>query len=144
MLRDIAWDTFALPLERGAPLPDGNGFDYEVLDVVYGDLDGDGAEEAAVNAVQTYGGNGGNSHILVYRAGNSAPELIGDITGGDRAMGGATALRIDGGRVVVDRAMGTDADPMCCASQTQTEHWLLRNGALVEDEAARTLQPTAP
>ena len=90
-LRDVDWTTFALPLERGAPLPDGDGFDYALLNVVYGDLDGDGAEEAAINAVQTYGGNGGDSHILVYRAGATTPTLIGDVTGGDRALGGAVA-----------------------------------------------------
>lgn len=106
---------------------------------VYGDVDGDGAEDAIVITAFNGGGTGTFSSGEVYamRAGSAEPVLIGEIPGGDRGDGGLGDLRIEGGKVLVERYLSTEDDGACCPSKLTREVWRWNGTTFVEDEAAR-------
>jgi len=60
---------------------------FAVRDVVYGDLDGDGQEEAVVDTLCNGGGTGQFTDGLVYKMQNGKPVQIGSLGVGDRADG---------------------------------------------------------
>ena len=110
--------------------PPGSRGSFRVKEVVYGDLTGDGQEEAVVLTLC----NGGGSQILsggsIYTLREGRPVLLGYVEGGDRADGGISQVQIAGGRLVVTR-YGTD-DGLCCPTFTVTTAYRLDAGRLVE------------
>ncbi len=106
----------------------------------YGDVDGDGAEEAVLVTYFHGGGTGRFSGIDVWTMKAGKETLLGGIPGGDRGDGGIAGVRFDGRVVVVDRMMSQDDDGACCPSKVQIERWSWDGKAFVEDEAARKLE----
>jgi hypothetical protein len=82
--------------------------------VSYGDVTGDGDEEALVRiGVDTNGGTASISCIYVYAWRNNMPELLWSFVGGDRADGGLRSAYAESGGLVVelkgkDKIIGTD------------------------------------
>jgi len=67
---------------------------------------------------------------------------LGEVLGGDRGDGGIRRIAVDGGAIIVDRNVLAEGDGACCASTWRRERWIWRDGAPVEDVAARgALQP---
>lgn len=134
-------DGNVVPSDYQPKDPDGyveRGF-FLVTPPVFGDLDGDGAEEAVIVTMENTGGTGHFTGVDVYTLRDGKPEAIAGIPGGDRGDGGISDVRIEAGAVIVDRFMSRDVDGACCPSQVQIERWQWRNGTLVEDEGARQL-----
>lgn len=106
----------------------------------YGDVDGDGVEEAVVVTSFNGGGTGQFTEAEVYalRAGAKEPVRIGVIGGGDRGDGGLDDVRIEGDVIRVDRNLATEDDGTCCPSKLVQETWRWDGKAFVEDEAKRT------
>lgn len=76
---------------------------FRVNDVVYGDLNGDGMDEAVVLTVCNTGGSGWFDDGFLYAMRNEKPVLLSQIQGGDRAYGGIRGVRIESGLLKVER-----------------------------------------
>lgn len=125
-------------LEIDPEMPDIRG-SFSVWPAVYGDVDGDGSEDAIVITAFNGGGSGTftSGEFFVMRAGATEPVRLGAVPGGDRGDGGLAGIRIEGGKVLVDRYLSTDSDGACCPSKLTKEVWTWNGSAFVEDEAAR-------
>jgi hypothetical protein len=112
---------------------------FQVAAPEFGDLDGDGADEALIISVHNTGGTGQFDAITVYTMRDGGPAILGHIPGGDRGDGGISSASIADGAVVVERMMSQEGDGACCPSKAQHERWTFQGGAFVEDESARRL-----
>jgi hypothetical protein len=124
------------------PPPDGyveRGW-FQVAPAEFGDLTGDGVDEALVLSALNTGGTGVFDGVDVYGMKGDQPVVIGHIPGGDRGDGGLAGALISGRDVLVERMMSQDGDGACCPSKVQYEIWQWRDGALVEDQSARRLE----
>lgn len=121
-------------------MPDMQGY-LDIAPPTYGDVDGDGVEDAIIISAFNGGGTGifTQADVFTLRPGATEPTLIGSIPGGDRGDGGLVDIRFEGGKVLVDRNHSTDEDGTCCPSKLVHEVWTWTGGALVEDEAARQI-----
>jgi hypothetical protein len=124
-------------IEVDPELPELHGF-FNVSPPVYGDVDGDGAEDAIVMTAYNGGGTGTftSAEIYALREGQGVVKL-GEIPGGDRGDGGLDDLRIEDGRILVDRNQSAEDDGACCPSLLVHELWRWNGSTFVEDEAAR-------
>lgn len=68
----------------------------------FGDLTGDGVEEAALLVYYGMGGSGSFTGVFVYSLDGGAPRRIAAVKGGDRAEGGIKSARIAGGQLIVE------------------------------------------
>jgi hypothetical protein len=75
---------------------------YVLDDVSFGDVTGDGREEALVTITAETGGTMVPHWIFVYGAGSRGPELLWAFASGDRAAGGLKAVYAEGGTLVVE------------------------------------------
>lgn len=113
---------------------------FSVSPPTYGDVDGDGREEAILVTHFHGGGTGRFSGIDVWTMKDGKETLLGGIPGGDRGDGGIANVTVDGKVVVVDRMMSMEDDGACCPSKVQIERWSWDGKAFIEDEAARKLE----
>lgn len=145
-VRAVDWANRAYPTDGGPQTlkdghwevqheEDGFGESLELNGVQFGDLDGDGKEEAVVGLKYWGGGTGRFDTVTIYRAGKDGPEVVADIAGGDRGDGGIASTRIEQGAVLVERMLSLPGDGACCPSLLITERWTLKGGKAVEDPA---------
>lgn len=105
--------------------------------VVYGDLDGDGKDEAAVGVYCSNGGGTADAVLaytrVIYTAPARAPTVLGVIR--PRARSQRPALiqvtKIERGKVAVSETVYGSNDSTCCPSGRAVTMWALRNGKLV-------------
>lgn len=83
-------------------------------DIAYGDLNGDGAEEAVILGSCNTGGSGNFSEGFVYSLAKNKPVLLANIAGGDRADGGLRAAKIEKGLLVLDINDTGELGGACC------------------------------
>ena len=108
------------------------GIYFSVEKVVYGDLDGDGRDEAAVFTLCNTGGTGQftESTVFTMRGGRAVPLVSTGI--GDRADGGVHDVRIAGGRLVEERYGHGPNSGACCPEFIETTNYGLRGRRLVK------------
>lgn len=107
---------------------------YLLDEVVYGDVTGDGVEDAVVVVEEVTGGSAVPDWVFVYGAG---PRPLWSFQTGDRAAGGLKEVRAEGGMLVVelfgtgkvpgDRERlsapdGTDSPACCPRTFTRSRH----------------------
>lgn len=92
-------------------------------DTRFGDLDGDGAEEAVINVVS--GGTAGQTGLLVFHQSDGGPLLVAVLDG--YKMG----ARIVDDRLVVAVASYAGFEPNCCPSAILTTTYALGSDGLV-------------
>jgi hypothetical protein len=108
--------AYQLPVDVGPYIsvvapgsPEGQLSGYALLDeVAYGDLDGDGAEEAVLSIFS--GGTGGNLGFLLFREGSPAPKLV--LVESGYKMG----VEIDGRNLVIVQPEYVGFEANCCPS----------------------------
>jgi hypothetical protein len=94
-------------------------------EVLYGDLDGDGADEAVVQVVCTYGANGAQDAVQVWTlSSRGGPVVVDRVTEAPDEVAEASAfppgvadVALDGDELVVTFTQHADDDPNCCYSQ---------------------------
>lgn len=105
--------------------------------VVYGDLDGDGKDEAAVGVYCSNGGGTADAVLayarVIYTEAARGPTVLGVIR--PRARSQRPALiqvtKIEPGKVTVSETLYGSNDSTCCPSGRAVTTWALRNGKLV-------------
>lgn len=102
----------------------------------FGDLDGDGAEEAVQVTTLNTGGTGQFTLVWVFHLAGGKPQVLGVVPGGDRADGGVVGVDIDAGELIVFRYTGGEG--ACCPTGEQTERWRWTGKDFAEDVASRT------
>jgi heat shock protein HslJ len=107
-----------------------------VVDVVLGDLDGNGDDDAAVILVWQSGGSGSFLYLVAMRNDDGTPQQAGIISLGDRVQPGS--FTITDGTIVLEVLTHGPDDPMCCPSQKTIQTYALEGDTLklVSTEAA--------
>ena len=107
---------------------------FRVVEVVYGDLTGDGRDEAVVTTYCDTGGSGGFSEGYVYTMRGRRAAMIVRLKGGDRALGGIHMVSVVNGTLVVARlAPETPEGPACCPKYIETSTYQLKGRQLVQE-----------
>lgn len=136
----------SIPLEEGqSGVLDPDRFARLSVDgtVDYGDLDGDGTEEALVHAVCTYGANGTEDTIQVWDVDSGRPEAAASLAQAPASIESRFPptvgdVGIDGEDVVVTWNSYSASAPHCCADQQTQVHYQLIDGDLVVTGASAT------
>lgn len=101
-----------------------------IFDIAYGDLTGDGADEAVILSSCNTGGTGNFSEGYVYLMKAGKPALIARIPGGDRAYGGLRSTRVENGQLVVDSNDVGEEGGACCPQYVVTTRYRVAGGKL--------------
>jgi hypothetical protein len=107
---------------------DGNLNTRLVEPPAFGDLNGDGQEDAAVILATNSGGSGTFYDLITLFGVDGAPVQAGSSYLGDRQV--VKDLAITGGRVVLDYLTQGLSDPLCCASEHRLRSYLIEGSAL--------------
>jgi hypothetical protein len=95
----------------------------------WGDLNGNGIEDAAVILVAQTGGSGSFYSLVSVFNDNGTPKQAGADYLGDRIK--LESMKIEQGQIVVNMLVAGPKDPLCCPSQKVTRTYAMRSGSLV-------------
>lgn len=101
--------------------PDRLFFRAEVAD--YGDVNGDGKDEAFIISVCNTGGTGNFSEGFIYTVKQGKPVLLTRIEGGDRAYGAIREISVKSGIVTVERNSPGKLGGACCPEAVETTNY---------------------
>ena len=116
---------------------------FSVTEVTYGDLDGDGQDEAVVSTLTSTGGTGQFSNGQIFTLKSGKPIVLTEFEGGDRAYGGLVSAKIAGGVLTVERYAPGEGGGNCCPEYVETTRYKWDGAALRQlgDSATRELYP---
>jgi heat shock protein HslJ len=97
---------------------------------VFGDLDGDGVEDAAVLLVESSGGSGTFTYVGAQLNQGGQPVDAGAVWIGDRTQ--VATMAITGGQVVLDIVTQGPDDAQCCPTLKVRKTLALQDGLLAE------------
>jgi len=116
---------------------------FSVQSVEYGDINGDGKDEAIVTTVYNSGGTGNFSDGFVFTIKNGKPMVLTGFEGGDRADGGLVSAKVSNGILVVERNSPGEFGGSCCPEFVETTRykWNGKQLAQVGKAESRELYP---
>jgi hypothetical protein len=100
--------------------------------VAYGDLVGDGNEEAVVSLNYSTGGTANWDYLYVYKLKNGRPALLGRMQTGSRGYGGLIKASVQNGFLVVDFADKDRRVGDCCSEGYIRVRYRWQKGSFVE------------
>ncbi|QYO65934.1 hypothetical protein [Leptolyngbya sp. 7M] len=106
-------------------------FYFKVYAPEYGDLTGDGVEEAVIIAVCNTGGTGNFTEGYVFGVRNGKPELIARFPGGDRANGGLRSAKVVNRQLVIESNDTGEWGGACCPEYIVTSKYRLSGKNLI-------------
>jgi hypothetical protein len=124
---------------------------YTLGDIDYGDVTGDGVEEAIIDLGWLSSGTAITSYIYIYTLNHGRPQLLWSFTTGDRADGGLQKVYADNGELVVElegrnKIIGTDLYASdgheggdCCPDSFTRTRYEWRNGRFRQKGKAEVL-----
>ena len=115
-----------------------------IREVTFGDVDGDGSEDAILLIDSNLGGAGTSLDAYVFGLVDGKPGLKARIEGGDRGEGGLQSVSVSSGEVLVRRFASTPSDGACCPSRVLIERWRWRDGKLLKVPGAPRVQKRKP
>jgi hypothetical protein len=98
---------------------------FKIFSIKYGDLNGDGKDEAVILSVCNTGGTGNFTEGFIYGLAAGHPQLLARIPGGDRAYGGLREATIDRGLLSVESNDPGENGASCCPEFIQTQKYRL-------------------
>lgn len=121
-----------------------NNFYFSAYEVVYGDVDGDTADEAIISTLCNTGGTGNFTEGFIYGMKDGQPALIARIEGGDRAYGGLRKVSVENGKIIkVERSAPGELGANCCPEEIETTIYRFENNSLVQigEKTTREIYP---
>src|ERR1700722_8795816 len=119
--------------------------------IVYGDLIGDGDEEAVVSLNYSTGGTANWDYLYVYTLKSGAPALLGRMETGSRGYGGLIKAAVENGLLVIDIADKDRRVGDCCSEGYIRLRYRWQRGGFVEtgtrergEVELRSASPTRP
>ena len=106
-------------------------FSFEVNGALYGDINGDGKEEAVIKADCWMGGTAHPTEGFIYGMRNGKPALLTRIEGGDRGRDGLVNVEIKNNLLVVEQNDDGELGADCCPEFITTTKYRLRGNKLV-------------
>lgn len=110
--------------------------------IAFGDLNGDGLDDAAVILAWQNGGSGTFKYLVAIQNSSGLPQQIDSILLGDRVQ--VSAMSIAAGSAALEELTHAPLDPMCCPSQQVKQSYMLRankwaqhSGKAVQANAAK-------
>jgi len=97
--------------------------------IAFGDLNGDGAEDAAVILVSNPGGSGTFYELAAVINSNGNPQHAASVFLGDRVK--VEGVSIKSGKIMVKMVTHDRTDPRCCPSLRVEQEYTLQGDALV-------------
>jgi hypothetical protein len=121
-------------------------FYFKAFSISYGDLNGDGNDEAFVLSLCSAGTNSYLSEGFVYTLRNGKPVLMTRIEGGDRGHGGLRSARVEKGIFVVERYAVDATGEACCPEFyiSMNYKWNGREFVEVDMPTRREVYPSTP
>jgi hypothetical protein len=98
----------------------------------YGDIDGDGKEEAVVTTMMNTGGTGNFSSGIIFTMKGGKPVILTEFEGGDRAYGGLVSAKIVEKELIVVRNDPGETGGACCAEFHITSKYKWNGKGLVQ------------
>ena len=105
---------------------------FKIFNISYGDLTGDGRDEAVVLSVCNTGGTGNFSEGYIFTLKGGKPVQVAHIPGGDRAYGGLREARVENGLLVVESNDVGELGGACCPEFVVTSRYRLSGDKLVK------------
>lgn len=102
--------------------------------MAFGDLNGDGAGDAAALVAENYGGTGTFVSLVAFINANGKPVQAGIAAIDDRPLIGS--LAIEAGLIGLEATVHRFEDPMCCPTLPTRRHYALGEGRLVQRDFA--------
>lgn len=96
-------------------------FYFKVYNINYGDVTGDGKDDAVMLSICNTGGTGNFTEGFIYSISGGKAVLTARIPGGDRADGGLRDVKIEKGLIVIEYNDGEKNSGACCPEGTITE-----------------------
>jgi hypothetical protein len=97
----------------------------------YGDLDGDGKEEAVVLTMMNTGGTGNFSSGIIFTIKGGKPVVLTSFEGGDRAYGGLVSAKIVNKMLIVQQYDVGNAGGACCPEFVVTANYAWKGKKLI-------------
>lgn len=107
-------------------------FYFRVFDIAYGDLTGDGKDEAIILTVCNTGGTGNFSEGFVFAMKAGKPVLTTRIPGGDRAYGGLRSAKVAAGMLVIESNDVGEMGGACCPAFIITTKYKIAGNKLAQ------------
>lgn len=104
-------------------------FTVGYMQSAFGDLNGNGVEDAVVTLWANTGGSGVFEYLIAMINENGAPKQIGIDFLGDRVK--IEKLVVEGQQIIVSMLSQGPNDPSCCPTQKALRVYAVRNGSLV-------------
>jgi len=101
--------------------------------VVFGDLGGNGMEEAAVHLNYSSGGTQNWDYLYVYKSADDHLRLMGILKSGERGYGGLYRTAIQNGLLVLDFADPDRRAGDCCSDGYIRVRYRWKNGSFIEE-----------
>lgn len=143
-IRQVDFKNFTYQLEgrtvqlRNGKRPARNDNEYSINDAntSYGDVTGDGQEEAVIILRYDGGGTGSYTFGYLYSVQNGRPILLTTLKGGDRADGGIVSANIENELLILKRNVPEKengvAVGLCCPKYVETVRYRWDGRGLVE------------
>ncbi|HJX84178.1 MAG TPA: hypothetical protein VJ723_07535 [Candidatus Angelobacter sp.] len=112
--------------------------------VQFGDVTGDGREEAIVVLRFDSGGTQYSHYVFIYSLEAGQPRLLGYFHSGDRAYHGLYKVYAKAGKLVVELFDPEKRQGDCCSSRFIRTRYRWRNGTFIRSSADEFGTPTAP
>lgn len=96
----------------------------------FGDLNGDGVDDAAVILAYSGGGSGTFIYLVAVANQNGQPKQLAAESLGDRVK--IESVAVKSGQAVVDLVAHGPSDPLCCPTQKQTRTYKVQGDNLVK------------
>lgn len=96
------YKTNSFVLQNGRSIQTSKQYGMSLVEVSFGDITGDGVEEAMVVLNVETDGSAGVDHVYLYRFQGGKPVFLWGFESGDRAWGGLKQVYANGGNLIIE------------------------------------------
>lgn len=122
----------SVKLTDGAYVDSVNMMSVRIADRLDGDLNGDGAQDAAVFLTTNAGAGSVFLDLVAMLSDGGTPRFVGKVALGDRV--GLDSLYMEHRDIVAHLTTHAEGDPLCCPTKKVVRRYAVEGGRLIETE----------